>query len=137
LLVRERTGSGQSVEATLYGGLEPLDYFVSVVVQLLAKRGERPAADSRDSEAASRYGVLVATRDGRFIQTSTVLPHHGAALCRVAGIAHILDEPRFSRLPMFDKPEDAQGWEDMLLEAFRRHDLDDWLPRLLANADVA
>jgi crotonobetainyl-CoA:carnitine CoA-transferase CaiB-like acyl-CoA transferase len=137
LLVRERTGRGQQLGATLFAGLDPIDYFVATIVQLMTKRGEKPATDSRSATAASRYGVLVATKDGRFIQTSTLLPHQGKALCDVAGIAHVCDEPRFARLPMFDTPDDAQAWEDLLLEAFRAEDLDHWLPLLEASPDIA
>jgi crotonobetainyl-CoA:carnitine CoA-transferase CaiB-like acyl-CoA transferase len=137
LLVRNKTGRGQRLEATLYAGLEPIDYFVSVVAQLMTKRGEKPTTDSRSALSASRYGVLVATRDGRFIQTSTLLPHQGRALSEVAGIASIFEDPRFSRLPMFDTAEDAQAWEDLLLEAFRKQDLAQWLPMLEANPDIA
>jgi crotonobetainyl-CoA:carnitine CoA-transferase CaiB-like acyl-CoA transferase len=137
LLVRDETGRGQQIEATLFAGLEPLDYFVQTIVQLMAKQGEVPAGDARTATAASRYGVLVATRDGRFIQTSTLLPHQGKALCEVAGIAHVLDDPRFARLPMFDTVDDAQEWENQLLEAFRAEDLDYWLPRLEASPDIA
>ena len=137
LRIRDYTGRGQLLEATLWAGLEPLDYFVSTIVQLMAKRGEQPSSDARAAMAASRYGVLLATRDGRFIQTSTLLPHQGKALCDVAGIGHVLEEPRFSRLPMFDNPEDAQAWEDLLLEAFREYDLAHWRPLLLASPDIA
>lgn len=137
LLVREKTGRGQRLDASLYAGLEPIDYFVSVIAQLMSKKGEKPTTDSRSALSASRYGVLVATRDGRFIQTSTLLPHQGRALCEVAGIASVLEQPRFSRLPMFDTADDAQAWEDLLLEAFRTQDLAHWLPLLEANPDIA
>ena len=119
LLCRDRTGRGQQLNATLWAGLEPIDYFVATIVQLMHKRGEKPATDARSAVAASRYGVLVATKDGRFIQTSTMLPHQGRALSEVAGIADCLDDPRFSRLPTFDTAEHAQEWEDLLQAAFR------------------
>ena len=135
--MRERTGRGQQVGATIWAGLEPLDYFVAAVVQLMKKRGEKPSGDARSALSASRYGVLVVTKDGRFIQTSTLLPHQGWALSEVAGIAGALAEPRFARLPSFPTAEVAQEWEDMLLEAFREHDLDHWLPGLLASPDIA
>ena len=137
LRVRDLTGRGQELDATLWAGMEPLDYFVSTIVQCMMKRGQAAPTDARASLAASRYGVLVVTRDGRFLQTSTLLPHQGKALCDVAGIGHVLDEPRFSRLPMFDTADDAQAWEDLLLDAFRQKDLDHWLPRLLASPDIA
>ncbi|MCU1365628.1 MAG: putative CoA-transferase, partial [Ilumatobacteraceae bacterium] len=128
---------GQSLDATLFAGLDPLDYFVATIAQLMAKQGNTPTADARSATAASRYGVLVVTRDGRFIQTSTLLPHQGRALAEIAGLGHVLDEPRFRRLPMFDNPDDAQAFEDLLIEAFREDDLDHWLPLLLASPDVA
>jgi len=137
LLVRERTGRGQCLDATLVAGLDPLEYFVATIAQLMVKKGEAPSSDARASMAASRYGVLLVTRDGRFVQTSTMLPHQGRALCEVAGIGPLVAEPRFARLPMFDTPEDAQAWEDLLLEAFRGEDLEHWLPRLLASPDIA
>ena len=137
LLVREQTGRGQRLSATMVAGLDPVDYFVSTIAQLMAKRGEEPLLDARTAIGASRYGVLVATRDGRFIQTSTMLPHQGQALTQVAGIAHVLDDPRFADLPRFASAEDAQEWEDRLWEAFRQEDLKHWLPLLEASPDVA
>ena len=137
LMVRDQTGRGQEIDATLWAGMEPLDYFVSTIVQLMTKRGEAPSGDARAATAASRYGVLVVTKDGRFLQTSTLLSHQGKALCEIAGIGKALEEPRFSRLPMFDNADDAQAWEDLLLEAFREQDLSHWRPLLMASPDVA
>jgi crotonobetainyl-CoA:carnitine CoA-transferase CaiB-like acyl-CoA transferase len=138
LLVRAKTGRGQALDATLVAGLDPIDYFVATIVQLMAKKGEAPSADSRSATSASRFGVLLATRDGRFIQTSTMLPHQGKALCDVASIGHVLEtDPRFSGLPTFATAEDAQEWEEMLQEAFRAEDLAHWLPLLEASPDVA
>ena len=129
LLVREKTGRGQALDATLVAGLDPIDYFVSTIVQLMAKKGQAPSGDSRSMTGASRFGVLLATRDGRFIQTSTMLPHQGKALCEVAGISEVVEQdPRFSGLPTFANPDDAQEWEDLLMEAFRAKDFDHWLP---------
>ncbi len=137
LLVRETTGKGQALDATLFAGLDPIDYFVATVVQLMVKRGEKPSGDARSATAASRFGVLLVTRDGRFIQTSTMLPHQGKALCEVAGIGHVLDDPKFNGLPNFATAEDAQEWEEMLQEAFRAKDFDHWLPLLEGSPDVA
>ncbi|MCV7282396.1 CoA transferase [Mycolicibacterium flavescens] len=137
LLVRESTGRGQALDSTLFAGLDPIDYFVATVVQVMAKRGEKPSGDARAATSASRFGVLLVTRDGRFIQTSTMLPHQGRALCEVAGIAHVLDDPKFKGLPTFANADDAQEWEDLLLEAFRAKDFDHWLPLLQASPDVA
>ena len=138
LLVREQTGRGQALDSTLVAGLDPIDYFVSTVIQLMAKKGEAPSGDSRSMTGASRFGVLLATRDGRFIQTSTMLPHQGKALCDVAGIGEVVaQDPRFSGLPTFANVDDAQEWEDLLMEAFRAKDFEHWLPLLEASPDIA
>jgi crotonobetainyl-CoA:carnitine CoA-transferase CaiB-like acyl-CoA transferase len=137
LLVRDQCGLGQRIDATMFSGIEPLEYLVSVVSQLLVKRGEKPAIDVRSGVPGSRYGVLVATSDGRFIQTSGMQPHQARALSEVAGIQHTFDDPRFAAQPVFASAEDAQAWEDLLWEAFRSHDLAYWLPRLEASPDVA
>ncbi len=137
LLMRDQCGLGQQIDATMLSGVEPLEYLVSVVTQLRVKRGEEAAMDVRSGVPGSRYGVLVATSDGRFIQTSTMLPHQARALSAVAGIQHTLDDPRFAAQPVFASAEDAQAWEDLLCEAFRPHDLEYWLPRLEASPDVA
>ena len=138
LLVREKTGRGQQLDATLVAGLDPIDYFVATIVQLMAKKGESTSGDARSLTGASRFGVLLATRDGRFIQTSTMLPHQGRALCEVAGIGGVIErDPRFQGLPTFATAEDAQEWEDMLLEAFRAKDFDHWLPLLQSSPDIA
>jgi crotonobetainyl-CoA:carnitine CoA-transferase CaiB-like acyl-CoA transferase len=107
------------------------------VYQLTARKGEAPMLDAREQLAASRYGVLVCSKDGRFIQTSTLLPHQGKALTVAAGRADVLADPRFQKLPMFASGEDAQAWEDLLWEAFREHDLDHWLPILEVSPDIA
>ncbi|HVV30072.1 MAG TPA: CoA transferase [Mycobacteriales bacterium] len=137
LLVRDRTGIGQQLRSTLVAGLDPADYFMTTVFQLAAKRGETSGADPRSHLAASRYGVLVCTRDGRFVQTSTMLPHQAMALSEVAGITGQMRDPKFARCPMFDTAEDAQEWEDLLWNAFREQDLEYWLPRLHASPNVA
>lgn len=137
LMVREKTGRGQILDATLIAGLDALEYYVATTVQLMAKRGDKPSADLRTLTGSSRYMVMVVTSDGHFIQTATLLPRQGWALNDVAGLSDSADDPRFKRLPMFDTAEDAQAWEDQLLEAFRAKDLEYWLPRLEANPDVA
>ena len=137
LLVRQQTGRGQSLDATLVSGVDPLDYFVATIMQMMMKKGQDTNIDARSLTSASRYGVLLITRDGKLVQTSTLLPHQGKALCDVAGIGDHLEDLRFKRLPMFDTAEDAQEWEDLLLNAFREKDLDHWLPLLLASPDIA
>jgi crotonobetainyl-CoA:carnitine CoA-transferase CaiB-like acyl-CoA transferase len=137
LLVRERTGRGQRLDTSLLQGLDPVDYFMTTIYQVAVRNGAPPPLDAAATLSASRYSVLVCTRDGRFIQTSTLLPHQATALSEAAGIGHVLDEPRFKQLPMFETPDDAQEWEDLLWQAFRERDLADWLPILESYDDIA
>ncbi len=138
LLVRDQTGHGQRVDATLVQGLDPLDYFSLMITLMMRRAGNSGVADTKSGAMAfTRYGLLVGTRDGRFIQTSTVLPHQAQSLTRVAGLGALLDLPQNKNLPMFDSPEDAQVWEDQMWEAFRTKTLTEWLPLLLADPDIA
>ncbi|HTU07409.1 MAG TPA: CoA transferase, partial [Trebonia sp.] len=137
LVGRETSGRGQRVSATMVAGLEPLDYFMQVVVQLAAKRGDASVPlDPRAVAKANRFGVLVCTRDGRYIQTSAQLPHQARALARVAGIAHHFEGERFSAMPQFASPEDAHDYEELLWTAFRARDLSYWVPRLEAEPNI-
>src|SRR3954468_1209905 len=45
-IFRDDPGQGRQVGATIWAGLEPLDYFVAAVVQLMKKRGEKPSGDA-------------------------------------------------------------------------------------------
>ena len=136
LIVREQTGRGQRVDTTLAQGLEPLDYFVAMIVQMAMRSGGTAATDPRAAMTATRYGVMVASSDGYFIQTSTVLPHQARALTEAAGLGHLLEDPRFAVLPMFSSAEDAQEWEDALWGAFRTKTRDEWVEILLSYDDV-
>ena len=137
LLVRDQTGRGQRLDATLVAGLDPIDYFVSTIVQLWARRARRrsstPGARSvRVGTACWSPPRTAASSRPRRCSPTKVRPS-----ASVAGIGDALDDPRFANLPMFDTAEDAQDWEDMLWEAFRQEDLAHWRPLLEASPDVA
>ncbi len=137
LLVRDRTGRGQRVDATMVQGIDPVDYFATMIWQVATREGKPPPLDAAAALTANRYGLLVCTKDGRFIQTSTMLKHQAVALIRAAGIAHVLDDPMYASVPMFATPEDAQAWEDLMWETFRTKDLAEWLPILESYDDIA
>ena len=138
LLVRDRTGRGQRVDATMVQGIDPVDYFLTMVLQQLRRRDPGATVDFKGGAMAySRYGMLLASRDGRFVQTSTLLPHQAHALNRVARLDHLNDLPQNAKMPMFETVEAAQDWEDALWIAFREMDLAELEPRLIAEPDVA
>jgi crotonobetainyl-CoA:carnitine CoA-transferase CaiB-like acyl-CoA transferase len=149
LIVRDRTGVGQRVDASLYLGLSPIDYFVSYHVQLAARaeaakvqalKAEAPdkaAADSgRKTPAATRYMVSACTRDGRWLFFSPQLPHQARALMDVLELDGLVDDERFKDMPSFWTLEDAAAWEEAIYRRVKERDLDEWVKRALANNDL-
>ncbi len=134
--VREQTGRGQRVDTSLAQGLEPVDYFVAMVVQMAMRAGGTAATDPRAAMMATRYGLLAVSSDGYFIQTSTVLPHQAKALTQAVGLDHLIELPQNAKMPMFDTAEDAQEWEDAIWAAFRSKTRDEWSEILLGFEDV-
>ncbi len=140
LIVRERTGRGQRVEATLVQGINPVDYFGTMHWQYARNTGKEPQViinPRGGALAATRYSLTMATADGRFIITNPQLPHQAQALTRVLGLAHTITDPVFENMPQFKTPEDAQRWEDLLSETVRKRTRAEWMPLLEANSDVA
>jgi crotonobetainyl-CoA:carnitine CoA-transferase CaiB-like acyl-CoA transferase len=137
LIVRERTGRGQRVEATMAQGLTALDYFGVLARQYAAKAALTPSVSGgAGMTVVSRYGVMPCTKDGRWLVFSPQLPHQAHALLRATALTHTLKDPRFARASVFDTAEDAQEWEDMIWEAIRQKSLAEWLPILLAEPDL-
>ena len=156
LVVRDRTGLGQRVDATLFQGLNPLDYFMSYHVQLGAKVAAQMAAaaegEDEDSPAddeaktrsddaprvpaATRYGVFGCTRDGHWLSFSPQLPHQARALVHVLELDWMFDDERFKDMPSFWTLDDAGEWDRFLTERIKERDLDDWVARGRANPDL-
>ena len=139
LTARERSGRGQRVEATLLQGLVPFDYFGTMLWQHAQRAA--PASGSNPMAAmtagASRASFTMATRDGRWVNFTHMLPHQAQALSRALGLGHLMEDERFARQPLFATAEDAQRWEDLLWEALKQEDYATWEPRLLAEPDIA
>jgi crotonobetainyl-CoA:carnitine CoA-transferase CaiB-like acyl-CoA transferase len=140
LMVRDRTGRGQCIEATLVHGLSALDYFGTMHWQYAKMVGDQPQVTIGQSSgvmAATRTFLWHATEDGRFITTTAMLPKEVHAIARAAGVEHVLDEPRFANAPKFANAEDAEAYELVLWEAFRKKTLADWMPILRADPDIS
>jgi crotonobetainyl-CoA:carnitine CoA-transferase CaiB-like acyl-CoA transferase len=140
LLVRDRTGRGQRIEATLAHGLSALDYFGTMHWQYAKMVGETPAVTINQGSgalAATRTFLWHATKDGRFITTTGMLPKEAHALARAAGVEHMLDEPRFANAPKFANADVAQEYELAMWEAFRTKTLGEWLPILRADPNIS
>ena len=142
LFVRERTGTGQRVEATMVQGLTPMNYYGLMLWQLKARpelldavKHERVRREG--GIVASRNMVMPCTADGRWLQITVMLPHQAQALVRATGLDHTLADPLFKDAPYFGSAEDAEAWETMMWEAFRGAPWDDWQARLLAEDDIS
>jgi crotonobetainyl-CoA:carnitine CoA-transferase CaiB-like acyl-CoA transferase len=139
LIVRDRTGVGQRVDASLYLGLSPTDYFISYHLQMgprAAARAGSAASSDRKTPAATRYMVSACTRDGRWIFFSPQLPHQARALLQVLELDWMLEDPRFADMPAFWTLEDAAAWEGAIYERTKERDLEAWIQRALANNDL-
>jgi crotonobetainyl-CoA:carnitine CoA-transferase CaiB-like acyl-CoA transferase len=144
LVVRDATGEGQRVDATLWQGLNPLDYFFSYHLQLgqkAAEKAERAGESpqipqSASGSAATRYGVTACTRDGRWLSFSPQMAHQAQALVRVLGLEEMLDDPRFAKMPEFPTLEDAEEWDRRIWERLKEEDVDVWVQRGLADDDL-
>jgi crotonobetainyl-CoA:carnitine CoA-transferase CaiB-like acyl-CoA transferase len=134
LLARDTTGRGQQVECSLWQGLNPYDYCGTLLYQY----ARRPGAEGVKNlgAAASRYVLLGCSRDGRWFSMQVMLPHQTHGLMRALDLGPLVDEPRFARMPRFDNPEDADLWEQTLLERMRQIDAKELTERFLAQPDV-
>jgi len=140
LMVREQTGRGQHLEATLVNGMSTLDYFGTMHWQYARAAGETPSVTISTSSgvmAFTRTMLYHATQDSRFLTTTGMLPKEMRALTRITGLEHLLDDPRFASAPKFPTVEDAQAWEMAMWAAFRSKPYAEWLPMLLADPDIA
>jgi crotonobetainyl-CoA:carnitine CoA-transferase CaiB-like acyl-CoA transferase len=139
LIVRDMTGVGQRVDASLFLGLSPMDYFMSYHVQLGRKApapSQSPVQSERRTPAATRYMVSACTKDGRWMFFSPQLPHQAKALIQVLELDWMLEDERFKDMPAFWTLEDAGAWEDSIYERVKERDLEEWITRCLTNNDL-
>ena len=127
LTARETTGRGQHLDTTLVQGLTPADYFGTMHWQAQLLR----AADPRQSQSSppARPPALLCSKDGRWINTSMTMPHQLRALVGALEI----DVLR----PSSDDKDAVVAYHDAFYDAFRQRTLEEWLPILLAEKDIA
>ena len=126
LVARETTG-GRARAATLLQGLTPTDYFGTMHWQVHLQQASEP--DRPHGAPPARPPALLCSKDGRWINTSTTMPHQLRALVEALEIT----VPR----PSTADAVATDNYKDAFYDAFRRRTLDDWLPILLADKDIA
>ena len=83
LVARETTGRGEHVAATLLQGLTPTDYFGTMHWQVHLQQASEP--DRPRVAPPARPPALLCSKDGRWINTSTTMPHQLRALVEALG----------------------------------------------------
>ena len=81
--------------------------------------------------------IMPCTADGHWFMSTMMLPHQAQAVLRAAELESLLDDPRWKDAPYFGSADDAQEWEERVLERFRSRTWAEWLPRLLAESDIS
>jgi crotonobetainyl-CoA:carnitine CoA-transferase CaiB-like acyl-CoA transferase len=127
LTARETTGRGQHLETTLVQGLTPADYFGTMHWQAHL----RQEADPRLPRSAppARPPALLCSKDGRWINTSMTMPHQLRALVGALEVD--------VRRPSSDNKAAVAAYHDAFYDAFRQRTMDEWLPILLADKNIA
>lgn len=127
LTARETTGRGQRVDATLVQGLTPADYFGTMHWQVQLRWAENPGQPR--AVARARPPALLCSKDGRWINTSTTMPHQLRALSRALGITAVA--------PSSADAASTAAYHDAFYHAFRHRTMAEWKPILLADKNIA
>ncbi|MGH7893972.1 MAG: CaiB/BaiF CoA transferase family protein [Candidatus Binatia bacterium] len=132
LLVRERTGRGQHVEATLAQAMaahDPWEWFLRVLCEKYpqAYTPARPYSERGVPTQGFAFRLLVClTKDGRWLQFSQSAPHLFREFMEVLGLAWMFDDPRWRSAPDFETEAEREAFWEILLEAARRRTLAEW-----------
>ena len=125
LVVRERTGIGQRVDASLVGssiGLHPAEVTIALDAgKVFRLGGARVTATSGAFRARDNQWLVIGATDQKL----------WAGLATTLGLEHLNDDERFNRSRI--RETNRALLEPIIEEAFRRRDRDDWLPLLAAH----
>ena len=127
LYVRERTGRGQKVDATLVQGMaahDPWDWFLRIIAERYpeAFHPAPPYSERLVPTQSFAFRLLVClTRDGRWLQFSQTSPHLFAEFMHVLGLDWMWNDPEWKTAPEFeDEAKRERFWERMLTAARER-----------------
>ena len=134
LVARERTGRGQFLEATLYQGHSPADYFGMATYQMQLRDPKKYPARMQTGRGsiASNY----CTKDGRWLIFTLQLPHQQVATMRACGLEWIYEDERFAHYPQFASEGDAEAFYEIMVTRIRERTLEEWLDIFLKDPDV-
>ncbi len=124
LYVRERTGVGQRVDASLVGagiGLHPAEVTIALEQERVFRLGGRRVTST---SGAFRAG------DDRWLVIGATDQKLWAGLSATLGLEHLSEDPRFSRSRIREQNRDEL--EPLIEQAFLTRDRDEWIARLQA-----
>jgi crotonobetainyl-CoA:carnitine CoA-transferase CaiB-like acyl-CoA transferase len=139
LIVRERTGLGQIVEADLFMGLTTYDYFGMAVHQLVARHPDEYGSRG----GAGSIGGYLCSADGRWVLPTNRLRKELEALVRAVELDEVWSDPRFElrnqpgESPRTSSPDHDRALWDLIRDRFRSRPMSYWLPRMAAEDDLA
>jgi crotonobetainyl-CoA:carnitine CoA-transferase CaiB-like acyl-CoA transferase len=134
LIVRETTGRGQRVDASMLQGLFPYDYWDTVTSQL-AHRGPKTEATAARGRVSVGQAMLC-SKDGKWLLVSMLSKKEVHALAAMLQLDYLVGEARFASVPFVDSAEDAEHFQNALLTRFRERTQAEWMERFEAAVDV-
>lgn len=139
LIAREQTGRGQHLDVPMFLGAAATDYFglMHWLVSSGKVEAKKTSSSSGGNVTASRLNFMPCTKDGRYVFFTSLLPKQARETVKAMGIGHLIEDPRFANMPFFDSAEEAQEYEDLVWDAFRKRTFAEWDTILRSNPDVA
>jgi crotonobetainyl-CoA:carnitine CoA-transferase CaiB-like acyl-CoA transferase len=134
LIVRETTGRGQRVDASMVQGLFPYDYWDTVCRQLERKDPERYAQPAPGRVSVGQ--AMLCTKDGRWLLVSMLSGKEVRALLAMLQLDDLLTEPRFAGAPFVASAQDALDFQRAILARFRERTQAEWTDRFESAPDV-
>jgi crotonobetainyl-CoA:carnitine CoA-transferase CaiB-like acyl-CoA transferase len=133
LIVREKTGRGQHIDASMVQGLFPYDYWDTVTKQLERRDPDRyTGPDGRVSVGQA----MLCSKDGKWLLVSMLSTKEVHALAAMLELDGLLAEDRFAGVPSVDSAEDALDFQRVLLSRFRERTQAEWMERFESALDV-
>jgi crotonobetainyl-CoA:carnitine CoA-transferase CaiB-like acyl-CoA transferase len=141
LLVRQATGRGQHVEATLVANLTPYDILDGARHALNAPSGESVPRSSigppADLTAPFSLAYLTSrTADGRWIQWANMAPHLFWAEAELLGFGDRYGDPSYTAMPNGGTDEVRMSVWDAVLAATSAVTAEDLMDRVIAGGKV-
>ncbi len=136
LYVRERTGKGQRVEASMLQAVTTYDHVSWVHGQMIENLPDTYPPDPRVGIGRPNpTGYLPArTKDGYWIQLGNVVERLFRSMMHSLDMDFIYEDPRYKTAPFLDE-EAVASLERIMLEKVQEKTLDEWMSIFLGEAN--